>query len=206
MQLKAVTSVFVSHFHAIAMPGVLWCLLRSCSVASELDLPALSRSRNAPETAGFVYVLAGFALAPPTGVEPVTFGLGNRTSLTSSPTHKFAHQGNSCTQVHHSQPPAENTPKQWRGGYRLVLHKATQAPTRAARECCPLHYPAPPRHWARCCWPRAELEKPSHDLCAESLQRVAERALRFEERVRELRSFADCACPPWVKFHDNAQP
>ena len=58
------------------MPGVLWCPLRSCSVASELDLPALSRSRNAPETAGFVYVLAGFALAPPTGVEPVTFGLG----------------------------------------------------------------------------------------------------------------------------------
>ena len=65
------------HFHAIAMPGVLWCPIRSCSVASELDLPALARSSNAPKTAGFVCVLASFALAPPTGVEPVTFGLGS---------------------------------------------------------------------------------------------------------------------------------
>ena len=75
------TSVPLSHFHAIAMPGVLWRPIPSCSVASEVDLPALSRSRNAPETAGFVYVLAGFALAPPTRVERVTFGLGNRCSV-----------------------------------------------------------------------------------------------------------------------------
>ena len=66
------------------MPGVLWCPLRSCSVASEVDLPALARSSNASKTDGFVCVLASFALAPPTGVEPVTFGLG-RVTATSAP-------------------------------------------------------------------------------------------------------------------------
>ncbi len=83
---QQVTSVPISHFHAIAMPGVLWCPNPSCSVVSELDLRAHARSRNAPETAGFVYVLAGLALAPPTGVEPVTFGLGiqARTAQTSA--------------------------------------------------------------------------------------------------------------------------
>jgi len=43
---QRLTSIPISHFHAIAMPGVLWRPNPSCSVASDLDLPALSRSRN----------------------------------------------------------------------------------------------------------------------------------------------------------------
>ncbi len=39
------------------------------------------RTVYAPKAAGFSLVSASFVLAPPTGIGPVTFGLGNRCSV-----------------------------------------------------------------------------------------------------------------------------
>ena len=83
MRIGRLAKAEAFHFHAIAMPGVLWCPLRSHSDPFASDPPALARSSNASKTAGYVCFLASFALAPPTGVEPATFGSGNRKSLSA---------------------------------------------------------------------------------------------------------------------------
>ena len=131
-------------------------------------LVVVGRSRVSPGTRRMRPIMCVFAshrLAPPTGVAPLTFGLGKRTSLTSSPTHK--HLNTPTLAIHWGDSRnLRKDPERQLSGFRLAPHELTRMPIQAAPESCPRHYPAPPRHRAPRYSLHAELEtlaeRPAH--------------------------------------------